>query len=63
LRPYVESGLPKDGLPLLVERMKHLRQLAVEATAALMRQSIADEIEAVARANLPAAPDTAAKRK
>jgi DNA-binding transcriptional MerR regulator len=63
LRPYVEAGLPKDGLPLLVERMKHLRQLAVEATAALMRQSIADEIEAVARANLPAAPDTAAKRK
>ena len=55
LRPYVEAGLPKEGLPEIVERMKHLRKLAVEATAALMRQSIADEIEAVARANLPRA--------
>lgn len=55
LRPYVEAGLPKEGLPEIIERMKHLRQLAVEATAALMRQSIADEIETVARANLPRA--------
>jgi DNA-binding transcriptional MerR regulator len=64
LRPYVEAGLPKEGLPLIVERIKHLRQLAVEATAALMRQSMADEIEAVARANLPtASADTATKKR
>jgi DNA-binding transcriptional MerR regulator len=64
LRPYVDAGLPKEGLPLIVERMKHLRQLAVDATAALMRQAIADEIEALARANLPpAAHDTATKRQ
>jgi DNA-binding transcriptional MerR regulator len=63
LRPYVEAGLPKEGLPLIVERMKHLRQLAVEATAALMRQSIADEIEAMTRASLPVAPDDRATRR
>jgi DNA-binding transcriptional MerR regulator len=59
LRPFVEAGMPKEDLPLIVERMKHLRQLAVEASDALMRQAIADEIEAVARAalpNYPAAP-------
>lgn len=63
LSPYVEAGLPKEGLPLLVERMKHLRQLAVEATAALMRQSIADEIEAVARVNLSTASEDAAPKR
>jgi hypothetical protein len=33
--------------------MTRLRQLAVEATGALMRQAIADETEVVARENLP----------
>jgi DNA-binding transcriptional MerR regulator len=56
LRPFLEAGLPKDGLPLIIERMKHLRQLAVEATDALMRQAIADEIETVARETLPTPP-------
>jgi hypothetical protein len=32
--------------------LKRLRQLAVSATEALMRQAISDETEAAARANL-----------
>lgn len=56
LRPFVEAGMPKKDLELLIERMKHLRQLAVEASDALMRQAIADEIETVARATLPNYP-------
>jgi hypothetical protein len=31
--------MPKKDLELIVERMKHLRQLAVEASDALMRQT------------------------
>jgi DNA-binding transcriptional MerR regulator len=62
LRPFIEAGLPKNELPLILERMKHLRQLAVEATDALMRQAIADEIETVARATLPA-PSPAPQRR
>ena len=53
------GGNAEAGPGLIVERMKHLRQLAVEASDALMRQAIADEIETVARAalpNYPAAP-------
>lgn len=53
LRSFLDQGMPKDELPVIVERLKRLRQLAVEATDALMRQAIADEIEVVARANLP----------
>jgi DNA-binding transcriptional MerR regulator len=62
LRPFIEAGLPKDELPAIVERMKQLRQLAVEASDALMRQAIADEIETVARATLPT-PSAAPTRR
>jgi DNA-binding transcriptional MerR regulator len=57
LAPFTEAGMPKADLPLVVERMKHLRQLAGEATYALMRQAMADEIEAAARARLPVPAD------
>jgi DNA-binding transcriptional MerR regulator len=57
LYPFVEAGMPQEKLPEVVEHMKRLRQLAVEATGALMRQAIADEIEAVERAHLPAPSD------
>ena len=54
LQPFLEAGSPPERLPAVVEQMKRLRLLAVEATAALMRQSIADEIDAAARsATLP----------
>jgi len=53
LQPAVQSGLTRDELPHLVERMKQLHQLAVEATNALMRQAMADEIEAVSQSTLP----------
>jgi DNA-binding transcriptional MerR regulator len=53
LGPFVEAGMPKHDLPAVVERITSLRQLAVEATGALMRQAMADEIETAARANLP----------
>lgn len=62
LRPFVEAGMPKNDLPLIVERMKQLRQLAVEASDALMRQAIADEIETVARASLPNYPQAPPRR-
>jgi DNA-binding transcriptional MerR regulator len=53
LSPFIEAGSPKEEVPAIVERMKVLRALGVEATDALMRQAIADEIEAVTRASLP----------
>jgi DNA-binding transcriptional MerR regulator len=56
LQPFIQAGSPADQLPAVVEQMKRLRGLAVEATAALIRQSIADEIEAATRASLPGAP-------
>lgn len=62
LRPFVEAGLPKDELPTIVEHMKQLRQLAAEATDALMRQAMADEIESVARATLPTPSAATARR-
>lgn len=62
LRPFVDAGMPKDELPSIIERMKQLRQLAVEASDALMRQAIADEIETVARATLPT-PSAAPPRR
>jgi DNA-binding transcriptional MerR regulator len=55
LQPYVQAGMAKTELPTIIERMKELRDLAVEATDALMRQAIADETESVARATLPTA--------
>jgi hypothetical protein len=57
LAPFTEAGMPKEDLPLVVERMKRLRRLAGEATYALMRQAMADEIEAAARSRLPLPPE------
>jgi DNA-binding transcriptional MerR regulator len=54
LQPFLEAGSPKEELPGIVERMKHLRHLAVAVTDALMRQAIADEIEAGSRDSLSA---------
>jgi DNA-binding transcriptional MerR regulator len=54
LHPYFEAGAPRARLPGLVEQLKRLRTLSVEATVSLMRQAMADEIEAAARENLPA---------
>ncbi len=56
-KPYLEAGMPSDQLPALLERMKHLRQLAVEITQPLMAEALSDEIEAVAGQNLPT-PET-----
>lgn len=53
LQPSVVAGTAADQLPTILERMKELRQLAVEATDVLMRQAMADEIEAVAQSTLP----------
>lgn len=53
LRPYFEAGVPKERLPEIIEQLKRLRSLSVEATVSLMRQAMADEIEATARENLP----------
>ena len=54
LRPYFEVGAPRERLPEISEQLKRLRNLSIEATGALMRQAMADEIEATARENLPA---------
>src|SRR5262245_17278688 len=62
LGPFVEAGKPQADQPAIVERMKQLRQLAVEATDALMRQAIADEIERVVRAALPEASSAPPRR-
>ncbi len=53
LQPFIESGSLPAQMPGVVDQMKRLRLLAVEATSALMRQAIADEIESAARASLP----------
>lgn len=52
-RPYVAAGLPADRLQELVERMKKLRRLATEVAQPLLADALADEIETVARDNLP----------
>ena len=52
LDPFLAAGMPKEKLDEVVEHLKRLRQLAVSATEALMRQAISDETEAAARANL-----------
>jgi len=41
-------------LPEVTDELKRLRSLSVEATVSLMRQAMADEIEATARETLPA---------
>jgi len=53
LQPAIHDGAREETVASVVERMKALHQLAVEATGALMRQTMADEIEAVAQASLP----------
>lgn len=52
MQPFLDAGSPPERLPAVVEQMKRLRLLAVEATASLMRQSIADEIETTTRASV-----------
>jgi DNA-binding transcriptional MerR regulator len=53
VEPFLEAGLPADRLPDLLERIKSIRKLAVDAMMPLMRQAMADEIEAAVRAHLP----------
>lgn len=64
-KPYMEAGMPSERLGDLVERMKRLRQLAVEITQPLMAEALTDEIEAMAEQNLPTpemlAPEPKAK--
>ncbi|HLY38763.1 MAG TPA: MerR family transcriptional regulator [Candidatus Binatia bacterium] len=54
LQPYFGAGAPRERLPEITDELKRLRSLSVEATVSLMRQAMADEIEATARENLPA---------
>jgi DNA-binding transcriptional MerR regulator len=53
LAPFLEQGMPAEGLAGIVERMTRMRELAVEAGDALLRRAMADEIEAAARESLP----------
>jgi hypothetical protein len=53
LGPFLDAGMPAARLPEIVEQMKRLRQLAIDATVPLIRQALADEIEAAAQARLP----------
>jgi DNA-binding transcriptional MerR regulator len=53
LGPFLEAGMPAARLPDIIEQMKRLRELAIEATVPLIRQALADEIEAAAQARLP----------
>ena len=54
LAPFIDAGLPAARLPEILDQMKNLRQLAIEATVPLIRQALADEIEAAAQLRLPA---------
>jgi DNA-binding transcriptional MerR regulator len=53
LAPFIAQGMPSERLTEIVERMTRMRQLAVEASDALLRRAMADEIEAAARETLP----------
>src|SRR5262249_3197015 len=53
LQPAIHEAAGPEVIASVVERMKELHQLAVEAPGSLMRQTMADEIEAVAQASLP----------
>ncbi len=57
--PFLEAGMPAERLNEIVEQMTRLRNLAIEATTPLIRQALADEIEAAAHARLPEAPGKA----
>jgi len=63
LQPFLTAGMPKDDLVAIVEQLTRLRQLALQATDAMMRQAMADEIEAVERTYLPSPPATTDERK
>jgi len=54
LAPFIDAGMPALRMPEIVEQMTRLRHLAIEATVPLIRQALADEIEAAAQAGLPA---------
>jgi DNA-binding transcriptional MerR regulator len=53
IEPFIAAGMPPERLPGVVEHLKRLRELAVSATEALVRQAISDEAEVAARAHLP----------
>jgi DNA-binding transcriptional MerR regulator len=55
--PYKDAGMPSERLPEITQRMKQLRQMAVEITHPLMADALTDEIEAIADQNLPT-PET-----
>ncbi len=55
--PYKQAGMPSEKLPEITQRMKQLRQMAVDITQPLMADALADEIEAIADQNLPT-PET-----
>lgn len=50
------AGQNPEKLPELLQGLRHIRKLAVEATLPLMRQALADEIEAAIRARMPTPP-------
>lgn len=51
------AGENSEPLPEILEGLRHIRKLAVEATLPLMRQALTDEIEAAIRARMPSPPD------
>jgi DNA-binding transcriptional MerR regulator len=53
VEPFLEAGMPAERLPELLDRLKAIRKRAVDAMMPLMRQAMADEIEAAVRAHLP----------
>ena len=59
VNPFIEQGMPAERLTEIVDQMNRLRVLVVEATTPLIRQALADEIEAAAQARLPEAPGKA----
>lgn len=52
-KPYLQAGMPADQLPEVVGRMKKLRSLASSIAEPLLADALADEIETIARDNLP----------
>lgn len=54
--PFIDAGMPALEMPQILEQMTQLRHLAIEATVPLIRQALADEIEAAAKAGLPVPP-------
>lgn len=52
-KPYVQAGLPAERLSEVVERMKKLRSLVSSIAEPLLADAMAEEIETIARDNLP----------